>query len=154
MIYTGMIAAICGSEYILRKKANEKLKEHEKLELERVPFTLTLLHNSGMAGGRLKHKPEQVKAAGISAISALAVCLTALKSVRGQFLLKTSLALILGGGLANLLERLRKGYVTDYVQLRVKIPRLKNMVFNAADFCVFAGGILLLAVGMRSPSRK
>ena len=53
--------------------------------------------------------------------------------------------LVLGGGAANLTERLQKGTVYDYVQFPKAPGKLKRYVFNLADFAVFAGAIALFA---------
>lgn len=50
-----------------------------------------------------------------------------------------SAGLVLGGGLSNLLERLLKGKVLDYVQFPKAAGRLKKYVFNLADFAIFLG---------------
>lgn len=52
--------------------------------------------------------------------------------------------LALGGGLSNLLERLRAGKVYDYVQFPKAPGKLKRYVYNLADFCIFAGAIALM----------
>lgn len=52
--------------------------------------------------------------------------------------------LILGGGVSNLLERLKTGKVYDYVQFPKAPGRLKQYVYNLADFAIFLGGILLV----------
>lgn len=46
--------------------------------------------------------------------------------------------LILGGGLANIVDRLIDGHVTDYVSV------LEFPVFNAADSCITFGVVVLL----------
>ena len=51
--------------------------------------------------------------------------------------------LILGGGLANLLERFVHGYVTDYLQFRVPVACLRKLIYNVADLCIFAGTAVL-----------
>ena len=51
--------------------------------------------------------------------------------------------LILGGGLSNLLERLRQGKVYDYVQFPKAPGRLKQYIFNLADFAILLGGLCL-----------
>lgn len=52
--------------------------------------------------------------------------------------------LILGGGISNLLERLRLGKVYDYVQFPRAPGRLKRYVFNLADFAIILGGLGLM----------
>ena len=57
--------------------------------------------------------------------------------------------LILGGGLSNLLERLRAGRVFDYLRFPKAPGRLRRYVYNLADFAVFLGGVLWLLGGHR-----
>jgi len=52
--------------------------------------------------------------------------------------------LALGGGLSNLLERLRRGRVYDYVQFPKAPGRWRRYVFNLADFAIFLGGVCLI----------
>lgn len=54
----------------------------------------------------------------------------------------TGLALVLGGALGNILDRLRYGVVIDF--LDVGIGDVRWYVFNVADACVSVGVILLL----------
>ncbi|MEE1056912.1 MAG: signal peptidase II [Acutalibacteraceae bacterium] len=57
---------------------------------------------------------------------------------QSKFLL-TSLALILGGGVGNLIDRIFLGYVVDYIQLSFFSP-----VCNFADYCITIGTVLLI----------
>lgn len=52
--------------------------------------------------------------------------------------------LLLGGGFSNLLERLRHGKVYDYIQFPKAPGRLKQYVFNLADFAILLGGLTLV----------
>lgn len=57
---------------------------------------------------------------------------------QSKFLL-TTLALILGGGIGNLIDRVFLGYVVDYIQLSFFSP-----VCNFADYCITIGTVLLI----------
>ena len=50
-----------------------------------------------------------------------------------------SAGLVLGGGLSNLLERVREGRVYDYIRFPKAPEQVRRYVFNLADFAVFAG---------------
>ena len=55
-----------------------------------------------------------------------------------------ALGLLYGGALSNLLDRLRWGYVLDYISFPCIQPkRLRRIIFNLADLCIFAGVLLL-----------
>ena len=56
-----------------------------------------------------------------------------------------STGLVLGGGLSNLLERLRQGKVYDYVQFPKAPGRWSRYVFNLADFAIILGGVGLMS---------
>ncbi len=52
--------------------------------------------------------------------------------------------LVLGGGASNLLERLRRGKVLDYVRFPRAPGRLGRSVFNLADFAILLGAARML----------
>lgn len=56
----------------------------------------------------------------------------------------TGLALLLGGGLCNFVDRVKKGTVTDYLRFtRCPVSCVRRLVFNISDFCILIGGLLL-----------
>ena len=60
-----------------------------------------------------------------------------------QTLLRTSLALIVGGGIGNMFDRVLLGYVVDFIDVRI-FGNLWRWVFNAADAAVCVGAALLV----------
>ena len=61
----------------------------------------------------------------------------------------TALALIAGGGLGNLYDRLTLGYVVDFLDFRVW------PIFNVADICVcFGCGLLVIYVLFLEPRQR
>ena len=56
----------------------------------------------------------------------------------------TSLILIIGGGIGNMIDRVLLGYVIDFIDF-CAFPNLWKWVFNIADSCVCVGtGILMV----------
>ena len=55
-----------------------------------------------------------------------------------------ALAMILGGALGNIVDRVRLGYVVDYADLHIGSFR-PFMIFNVADACITIGVLLLVA---------
>lgn len=59
---------------------------------------------------------------------------------RGGTALQIGMGLMLGGALANLIERWARGSVTDYVYLpRAVIPFFRRIIWNAADLSILTG---------------
>jgi signal peptidase II len=61
-------------------------------------------------------------------------------------LIKVIFGLIIGGALGNLIDRLRLGYVVDFVYFQIPAIGFKFAVFNVADSSISVGVILLIAV--------
>jgi signal peptidase II len=67
------------------------------------------------------------------------------RSVRSLYL-SIALGFLLGGALGNLIDRLRVGYVVDFVD--VGIGNLRFYTFNVADAAISTAIVLLLAVAI------
>ena len=57
---------------------------------------------------------------------------------------KFALGLIIGGALGNLLDRIRLGYVVDFLQLE-----FYPAIFNVADIFIIIGGVFLILSSLR-----
>jgi signal peptidase II len=77
-----------------------------------------------------------------SLLAAVAVLIALLKLGRRISATTIALALILGGALGNAYDRLRFGYVIDF--LEVHIVHYHWPDFNVADSAIVVGGIMLL----------
>lgn len=62
----------------------------------------------------------------------------------GDWLSRVALGLQLGGASGNIVDRLRQGYVTDFIHIRIPQIGFDWPVFNVADSCVVVGVILLI----------
>ncbi len=63
---------------------------------------------------------------------------------------KLALALIIGGGAGNLIDRLQYGYVIDFIDVRGIWP----FIFNFADCCIVIGFSLLIVKIFLEEKRK
>ena len=79
-----------------------------------------------------------------------------LRRHRGRTLLSLSLALILGGALGNVIDRLLWGKVTDFLDFYVDIgSRAWHWpAFNLADSAIFVGVVLLLIDELRKSQAR
>ncbi len=119
-------------------------------------FNITYVRNTGVAFGIFSSISSPAKAILLSAFAALAaimVIVYSLKTPLRDRLLHVALALILGGALGNLYDRLAYGYVIDFLELYVRSYSWPS--FNVADSAISIGVILLAIEIMRNeaPSR-
>src|SRR5215467_14637094 len=61
-------------------------------------------------------------------------------------LIKVIFGLIIGGAVGNLIDRLRLGYVVDFVHFQIPAIGFSFAVFNVADSSISVGVILLIVV--------
>ncbi len=129
-------------------------------------FNLVLAHNYGAAFSMLAEAGGWQRAlfSGI-AIVASVVILWLLSKHRDEKIFCFALSLILAGALGNLIDRLRFGYVVDFLDFHLEsfaavCNRLSNVVgtchwpaFNVADSAIFVGAALLIWDSFRSKQR-
>lgn len=100
-------------------------------------------HNDGFSFGVLRGS-RLVELVPLCLTSGIAGVWTYLMSVRGRWAEKIAMTFVLAGGASNLIDRLTKGYVVDYICVQWKA--LKKVVFNLADAFIMIGcGLLVLA---------
>lgn len=107
-------------------------------------FDLTLLHNTGAAFSFLADHPGWQRwffaAIAVGASIGLTVWMTRLKADEKR--LAAALALIIGGALGNLYDRLVYGYVVDFLSFHV--AGWYYPAFNVADIGITLGAIGLI----------
>lgn len=106
-------------------------------------------HNTGMAmnlGDKYPHIAALLSVL-ITVIITLIFIITLGK--KGNAMLRTGLSFLLGGAYSNTCDRLRRNYVVDYVSFNVPVKRLRNIVFNIADFAIMAGSLLIIISQMK-----
>jgi len=99
------------------------------------------VENRGAAFGMLSGHRWVFMVASIVGIIALAVWL-AVSKTKNRWM-QCAIALVIGGGIGNMIDRVRLEYVIDFIDCRF----IDFYVFNIADSCVCVGcGMVLLAV--------
>ena len=100
-------------------------------------FSLTYSENRGVAFGLFQD--GTVVFAITTSIVIVVFSILLFKNYKKSKLFAVSAALIIGGGLGNLFERVVLGYVVDYLSLSFFPP-----ICNFADYCITAGTICLI----------
>ena len=99
----------------------------------------TYVENRGAAFGMLKDHRWVFMVVSVAAIAGIIVFISVKKPK--NMLLLTSLALIAGGGIGNMIDRTALGYVIDMID----VTCIDFYVFNVADSAVCIGcGLLIL----------
>ncbi len=110
-------------------------------------FNLTLLHNTGAAFSFLNDQSgwQRWFFAAIALIVATVVVFWLAALERGQRWAPIALALVLGGAIGNLIDRLYFGYVIDFIQ--VYYQQWYWPAFNVADSAITVGAVMLIIRG-------
>ncbi len=143
----GLAAALAVVVLVLDQVVKDIVEHHIVLG-EQVnvlgPLKLTLSHNEGIAFGL----------AGGGGILLVAISLIALAVVLWLFSrdptrsgMWVATGLLAGGAFGNLVDRIRHGHVTDFIELPHWPP------FNLADCAITCGVVILLVIYLREAER-
>ncbi|MGC1783044.1 MAG: signal peptidase II [Acidobacteriaceae bacterium] len=125
------------------------------LEIVIIPhfFKLTHVYNNGAAFSLFADTPSPDKVRWMLicfSVIAIAIVLAVLwKAGRTVNVTSVALALILGGAVGNLYDRLASRYVIDFLSFNLFGYHYPD--FNVADSCIVIGAILLLIEVFRAP---
>jgi signal peptidase II len=109
-------------------------------------FNMVLVYNKGAAFSFLSEAGGwQTPALVVFALVAIGLVGTFIVRSPGRTLLCTGLALILGGALGNLIDRLRYGQVVDFLDFHA--AGWHWPAFNVADSAITVGAALLILEG-------
>ncbi|HHW41512.1 MAG TPA: signal peptidase II [Syntrophomonadaceae bacterium] len=109
-------------------------------------FSITYAANPGGAFRILAHQTPLFIAIGL--ILVIGVVAALLYLPKKDVKLTLSLGLLTGGVLGNLIDRVRTGYVTDFLDFHVW------PVFNFADIFIFIGTVFLLFILIQPQARR
>jgi signal peptidase II len=116
-------------------------------------FNLVMAHNAGAAFSFLADAGGWQRWFFILVTAVVSTVLVVLlKRNAANRLLCTALALVLGGAIGNLFDRITLGHVVDFIQ--VHAAGYHFPAFNVADSAITIGVVLLLWDGFRSPGKQ
>ncbi len=141
MPYLFWILGVIAIDQLSKVAATAGLNPYQPVPVIDGLFFLTLAQNPGGAFGILQSKGYLVLI--VTTVISLGLLGALLFADLRDGPLKLGLAIIAGGALGNLLDRLRLGYVIDFLDFRVW------PVFNLADVAIFMGTALILVQLLR-----
>ena len=148
----GLALAVVAADQATKALVRRELPLYEAHEI--IPGLVALVHgrNRGMAFGLFSAGGLPAQAAVLAVLSAGVLILVLFHWRRladGPVLLRTALSLVAGGAVGNLVDRVRLGYVTDFVHVYWRTHQWPD--FNVADSAISIGIVLLLVDALRAP---
>lgn len=106
-------------------------------------FHITYILNPGAAFGLLEHQTKLFVAVAFGMLAALLYFYRHIAA--GHWLLRLGTGLLAGGAIGNLIDRIKTGYVVDFLDFRIW------PVFNSADIAIVTGVGCLIYSMLRYP---
>lgn len=128
-------------ETLIKQKREENTENKEYLSGN---VQITTYHNYGAFLNGGDKKPFVVKMMSILLTIGLTALFIFTFTRYGKKQLRVGLAFLLGGAYSNTYDRLKRGYVVDYLNFPKMLGRIKNIVFNISDFCIMIGACLIV----------
>lgn len=136
-----VIALTVAADWLSKLVVQRSLELRDRREV--IDGLLTFQHNwnPGIAWGWLRDMPEAWRIPILTALSlaAIAATVSIMRGTKDRWI-HVAGALVLGGALGNLGDRLLNGGVTDFI-----FVHFFPYVFNVADIAITIGGVLLAA---------
>ncbi len=104
---------------------------------------LTYVENTGAAFGMMKDKRWIFMV--VSTVAIIIIIVIIAKYARKNVFETVTVSMMLGGGIGNMIDRIRLGYVIDFIDVRL----INFAVFNVADSFVTVGALLLIVCLVR-----
>jgi signal peptidase II len=143
----GVAAAIVIIDQITKLWAVSALELYRSVEI--LPFfNLTLLHNTGAAFSFLADAGgwQRWFFVVLTIVIATGVAIWLTRLTVEERITRACLALILGGAIGNLIDRIRLGYVIDFLDFHA--AGWHWPAFNVADAAISCGAVMLVVFGL------
>ncbi|MCQ2470480.1 MAG: signal peptidase II [Clostridia bacterium] len=132
------VAVLTAVDQIIKWVVEARLPQAGEVTVLRGFLSWEYVKNTGAAFGSFSKSTTLLSV--ITAVVLLAgIVAIIMKKIKGKYLLTVSV-MIIAGGLGNLIDRIVKGYVVDFIEVRfIDFP-----VFNFADILVTCGAFMLI----------
>jgi signal peptidase II len=145
LIGFAVAALIFVADQFLKWLVNSRLAMRLGDSIELLPFfNLTRTHNYGVSLGMFSATSPEMRWALVALTCAIATAVTVWMLRERKLADIAALALVLGGAIGNILDRIRFGYVLDFADLHIGEFR-PFLIFNVADAAITIGVLIILA---------
>ena len=147
LLFLGLAALVVIADQLTKRLAEDRLRGQRSIPVVDDILRLTYVENRGAAFGLLQDQTAFFVFVGILVVGVIAASYRYLP--RSGFRLHLALGLQLGGAIGNLIDRIRQGYVVDFVDFGYHSNWWP--VFNVADSAIVIG-VALLALNALAPT--
>ena len=140
LLLTAIIAVVIALDQLTKWLIVTHIELGESVDLIHGVIRFTYIRNEGAAFGMLADKRWVFMVLSTIAILALLVYLYFKRKESKWF--TVPIALIVGGGIGNMIDRFALKYVIDFVDFYL-FPAVWGWIFNLADACVVVGAFML-----------
>ena len=141
MRYILLSAGIFLFETFIKQKREEKTENKDYMN---GTVAITTYHNYGAFLNGGDKKPFLIKITSVILVLGITVLFLLTFTQYGRTELRSGLAFLLGGAYSNTYDRIKRGYVVDYLNFPKTPGCLKRIVFNISDFCILIGACLIV----------
>jgi len=147
LLFLGLAVLVVVADQITKRVMEDRLRPQRSIPVIDDILRLTYVENRGAAFGLLQDQTTFFVLVGIIVVGVIAASYRYLP--RSGFMLHLALGLQLGGAIGNLIDRVRQGYVVDFVDFGYRADWWP--VFNVADSAIVVG-VALLAFNALTPN--
>lgn len=147
-----MMLLLIGADQLVKYWASTSLREMGSVDFIHIGDTkiidLTYLENRGAIFGSMAGQKWFL--IGFTSLVIIGAAVAFIRTRNRSKLLSFSLALLIAGGIGNIIDRIRLGYVVDMIEIKL----FRFAIFNVADICVTVAVFLVVIYMLFIDGRK
>ncbi len=142
MEHIGLIIVLIIIDQVSKYIANKKINNKHIYSLFSGELRFILVKNTGAAFSLLKNRRKLLIFITLPLVCMMFVLLIIIKDIDGTLILEVAISFIIGGAVGNLIDRIRLGYVIDFIHINKK----RCPVFNFADIFIITGSLQIIYI--------
>lgn len=145
----GIVAGIVAADGCIKNYMEQRGKQANKTYGK---ISIKHCQNKGAMYSLGQNRPDLVRKASVVINGGVAYKWMIARGKKKNGMEHIGYSMLLGGGISNLWDRWKRGYVVDY--LHVNVAYIKKLIFNLSDVCIMFGGILVVLSQLFGEKRK
>lgn len=140
ILLIAIILGIVGIDQLTKWLTVINLEEYETVPVWRNVFHFTFYKNDGAAFGILDGPNQRWIFMTFSTLAIIGICVYLFAFRPKSRYLQITLAMMVGGGIGNMIDRVLLGYVIDFIDVRL----IHFAIFNVADSFITVSAFMLM----------